>query len=48
MNTANRIPLSIAIPFLAAVLVAGPACESSGPASNWALSAKRSPPEPPS
>ena len=35
MNTANRIPLSIANPFLAGILVASPACESSGPPSDW-------------
>lgn len=35
MNAANRIPLAIAIPFLAALVVAGPACESSGSPSNW-------------
>ena len=35
MNAANRKPLATAIPLLAAILVASPACESSGPASNW-------------
>ena len=35
MKAANRVPLATTIPFLAAILVVGPACESSGPASNW-------------
>ena len=35
MKAANGIPLAIAIPFLAAILVVGPACESSGSASHW-------------
>ena len=35
MNAANRIPLAIAIPFVAGIVVASPACESSAPPSNW-------------
>ena len=46
MNAADRIPLAAAIPFIAAILVASPACESSDPASNWSTVRETLPPGP--
>lgn len=46
MKAGNRIPLAIAIPLMAALVVAGPACESSPPPPTGAPFEKRSPPEP--